>query len=334
MNRTSRASSGPRVVVLATGGTIASVSSAGRRGAVAARTAAHIVERMDFDGVQVEGRDILNRNSYLLTHRELRQIAEAVTEQLLREDVDGVVVTHGTDTMEESAYLADLVHDSDKPVVFTGAQQTADSTESDGPRNLRDAVAVAAAPVTRRCGVLIAFAGWIYPANRTRKQHTVSAAPFQAIDAGPIGRIDNGQVSIRAYPRRAPRIAFPDSGFDRTRVDVVVVYPGADAALPRASVTAGAHAVVLAGTGTGNGNHELLAWTREALASGIIVGLSTRVAEGPVIPTYGNGGGVDLADAGALVMGGLPLYHSRLLLALLLAADRPLDQQTIDAFTT
>ncbi|GIH63789.1 asparaginase domain-containing protein [Microbispora siamensis] len=170
---------------------------------------------------------------------------EAVAAEIARDDVTGVVVTHGTDTMEETAFLLDLVHDSDKPVVLTGAQRAADQPDSDGPRNLREAVAVAA--------------------------------------------------------------------------------------LARAAVRAGARAVVLAGTGVGNADHALLEWVAEAVSAGTVVGLSTRVAEGPVVPTYGNGGGVDLVRAGALSIGGLPLYQARLLPALLLSEGFPVTRQALAA---
>lgn len=323
----------PRIVVIATGGTIASEDAADGRGAVAARTAGDMVDAMDFGGVTVQGHDLLRLGSYLLGHRELRQIAEAVAEHVARPEVDGVVVTHGTDTMEESAYLLDLVHDSPKPVVLTGAQKAADRPDTDGPQNLRDSVAVAAAPRARERGALIVFAGQVYGAQRTRKHHTIAPSPFHTLDGGPLGQVHQGRLSLAAEPVRPPRLPRPDARFDDTRVDVVTVYPGADEALARAAVAAGARGVVLAGTGTGNANHSLVSWTRQAVADGVVVGVSTRVAEGPAIPMYGNGGAVDLVAAGALVMGGLPLYHSRLLLALLLAAGGPVGQEEVGLFT-
>ncbi|MFI7610305.1 asparaginase [Nonomuraea terrae] len=320
-----------RVVLIATGGTIAS-SSGPDSAAVASRTAGEILGSVGPTDVEVEGRDLLNVGSYLLGHRELRVIAEAVAEELARDDVTGVVVSHGTDTMEETAYLLDLVHDSDKPVVLTGAQKAADRPDSDGPQNLREAIALAAAPQARGCGALICFAGRIFPAGRTRKQHTIAPEPFRAGDGGPIGRAGASGVQLTARPVRPARLDRPGPAFDETRVDVVTAHPGADAALARAAVDAGAMAVVLAGTGAGNGNHALLAWVSEAVRTGTIVGLSTRVAEGPVVPMYGNGGGADLTRAGALNLGGLPLYHARLLLALLLSQGVAVTQQTLEPY--
>ncbi len=323
----------PRIVVIATGGTIASEETTEGHGAVAARTAVDMVGAMDFGGIAVESHDLLRVNSFLLGHRELRQIAESVAAHVARPEVDGVVVTHGTDTMEESAYLLDLVHDSPKPVVLTGAQKAADLPDTDGPQNLREAVTVAADPGARNLGCLIVFAGQVYGAQRTRKHHTIAAEAFRTLDGGPLGQVREGRLNLLATPVRRPRLPLPDARFDDTRVDVVPVYPGADDALARAAVAAGARGVVLAGTGTGNANHSLLRWTKEAVADGVVVGVSTRVAEGPAVPMYGNGGAVDLVAAGALVLGGLPLYHGRLLLALLLAAGRPVGQEELGEFT-
>ncbi|MFC7405824.1 asparaginase [Georgenia alba] len=320
-----------RVVVIATGGTIASAGR-GDDGAVAMHNASDLLTGAPVDDVEVIGRDLFTIGSFLLRHHELRLLAEAVTEELRRDGVDGVVVTHGTDTMEESAYLLSLVGDGEKPVVLTGAQRTADQPDTDGPRNLRDAIAVAASPHTRGCGALIVFAGGIYDPARTRKHHTIATGPFRTGDGGPVGTVRDGHVSLTARPVRPAPLPVPGPRFDETRVDVVTVHPGADAALARAAVEAGARGVVLAGTGVGNGNHALLDWTREAVPSGTVVGLSTRVPEGPVVPIYGNGGGVDLVAAGALVLGGVPLFHSRLLLALLLSTGEDVTQEVVDRY--
>ncbi|MEV4455091.1 asparaginase domain-containing protein, partial [Microbispora sp. NPDC049633] len=152
--------------------------------------------------------------SYLLGHRELRLVAEAVAAEIARDDVTGVVVTHGTDTMEETAFLLDLVHRGDKPVVLTGAQRAADQPDSDGPRNLREAVAVAASPDARGCGALISFAGQIFAARGTRKHHTVAAQPFRTLDGGSVGRVDSTGAHITARPVRPAPLDPPGPRFD------------------------------------------------------------------------------------------------------------------------
>jgi len=318
------------VVVIATGGTIASQNS--QHGTVVGGGVDDMLQDLPVGPVRVRGRDLLGMGSYLFGHRELRRIAEAVTEETARGDVDGVVITHGTDTMEETAFLLELVHTGDKPVVVTGAQKAADQRDTDGPRNLADAITVAAADTSRGCGALIVFAGRVHAPHQTRKHHTIAPDPYRSGDGGPLGRVGSGELRWMALPNRPPPLAIPDTRFDTTRVDVVTHHPGADAALADAAVRAGAAAVVLAGTGAGNGNHALVDWTRSAVRSGTSVGLSTRVPEGPTVPIYGNGGAVDLVDAGAVCLGGLPLYHGRLLLALLRHADVPITAETVEPY--
>lgn len=320
-----------RVLVLGTGGTIASTSTDGS-GAVASLTARDLLGELAPEGLEVETADVFTLGSYLLEHRHLRQVVEAVRVALDRDDIDGVVVTHGTDTVEETGFLLSLCHRSDKPVVLTGAQRSADHADTDGPRNLRDAVVVAADPQVEGMGPLLVFAGLVLPGGRFRKVHTLAPQPFAVPDGGPLGTVGKGGVRLHARPvRHTAPLSLP-ARFDTTRVDVVTLHPGADAALARAAVEAGAEAVVLAGTGAGNGNHALLRWVTEAVAQGVTVGVSTRVAEGPVAPLYGNGGARDLLDAGALSMGALPLFHARLLLAALRSTGQEVTQELVDRY--
>lgn len=311
----------PHVVVLSTGGTIS--SRPGDDAAVVSTDGAEqLVDRsLQVPGVRVEAVDVLRTGSYNLDLGSLRTIVQAVAEQLARPEVDGVVVTHGTDTLEETAFLLDLVHDDARPVVVTGAQRSADQPDGDGPRNLGDAIAVAASPHTRDCGVLVAFGGTILPARGTRKMHTTAAQPFRALDAGPLGSVADGEVRVVQRPDRLKPLAAPTPAFDAVRVDVVSLYPGADATLLDAAVAAGARGVVLAGTGIGNANHAVVEAVRRHVAAGVVVVLSSRVPEGPVQPVYGDGGGVDVVRAGAVVATDLPSYQARVLLALLLTHD-------------
>ncbi|MGD8201642.1 asparaginase [Ornithinimicrobium sp. W1679] len=320
-----------RVLVLGTGGTIASTSADGS-GAVASLTARDLLGELAPMGIEVETDDMFTLGSYLLEHRHLRQVVEAVAAACTRDDVDGVVLTHGTDAVEETGFLLSLCHRGDKPVVLTGAQRSADQADTDGPRNLRDAVVVAADPRAEGMGPLLVFAGLVLPGGRFRKAHTLAPQPFAVPDGGPLGTVGEDGVHLHSRPvRHTPPLSLT-TRFDTTRVDVVTLHPGADAALARAAVEAGAAAVVLAGTGAGNGNHALLQWVTEAVDHGVTVGVSTRVAEGPVAPLYGNGGARDLLDAGALSMGALPLFHARLLLAALRSTGEQVTQEVVDRF--
>ncbi|MGO3697322.1 MAG: hypothetical protein ACTJGX_04385 [Corynebacterium casei] len=185
-------------------------------------------------------------------------------------------------------------------------------------------------------GVLVVFAGGINPARGTTKLHTINPSPFGGVAqcgsvtdtpasaeiSGDGSSRSTKQVSFHSFPRRARPIALPAEAFDSTRVDVVVSHPGSDAVSAEACLDAGAKGVILLGTGAGNGNHAWLDWVTKAVASGITVGLSTRVPEGAVLPLYGSGGASDLLDAGALSMGSLPWSQARILLALLLSQQQ------------
>jgi L-asparaginase len=248
-------------------------------------------------------------------------LARAVAAQWRDPDVAGVVVTHGTDTTEETAFFLDLFHAETRPVVVTGAQRAADAPDGDGPRNLGDAVTAAASPTARGLGVLIGFGGQLFPARGTRKMHTLAADTFANPHGGPLGWVHRGDVGIVTQPRRSPALdlaAFDPAG---VRVDVVACYPDADATALQAFADAGARGLVLEATGAGNANPDICAAVRELTEAGIVVVTSTRVAAGPVTAIYGDGGGVDLQTAGAVPSGLLRPSQARMLLAALLGID-------------
>lgn len=307
-----------RIVVLATGGTIASRSAG--VGAVAMDDAGVIVaETPRQDGIEVQARDVARKNSFALTNADLRFIAAAVREALSAPDVDGVVVTHGTDTLEETAYLLDLAHDDARPVVFTGAQRAADNEAPDGPGNVADAVTVAASPDARNRGVLVSFAGAIHAARGVRKQHTIALQPFGAPETGPVGSVQNGQVAFTSPPKPRRILAAPGERFDSTRVDLVCVYPGVGAGLLRAAHSNGADGVVIVGTGAGNTTPAMIPAIRELVGQGLLVALGTRAVAGPVVALYGGGGGADAVEAGAIPLGTIGVAQGRILAALLLS---------------
>ncbi len=307
----------PRIVVLATGGTISSRS--GPHGSVAADSADTLVGATSRPtDVVVESVDVLRLNSYNATLTDLASIARAIAMQLSRPEIDGVVVTHGTDTLEESAYLADLIHDDPRPVVFTGAQRGADHPYPDGPGNLADAVAVAACPAARDQGVLVSFAGIVHAADGIQKAQTIALDPFAGRSTGPVGTVVDGVASFHAKAVRDTPLPAPGESFGTRTVPAVLTYPGCGAEQFNACLTTDVQAVVVVGTGSGNPNAEIVRAIRAATDRGVIVALGTRVGNGPVIPIYGGGGGRDAVDAGAVALGDLPASQARILLALLL----------------
>lgn len=306
-----------RVHLLATGGTIASRRTDG--GLSATTPAAELVAAAGpLPGIDVTVGDVTTVPSFALTGADVRALVREV-HRCLADGVDGVVVTHGTDTMEESAFLADLVHDDERPVVFTGAQRPFDAPAPDGPANLADALRVAADPAARGLGVLLGFDGLVFAARGVRKLDTLRSGAFGAPGRGPLLRVAAGAVVPLARPARPPALPL-DLDAELPRVDVVACHQGADDALLRAAVAAGAAGVVLEALGAGNVPPPIAAAAAELVAGGVPVLVCSRVPAGPVAPLYA-GGGASLARDGALLGGDLSPWQGRLLLAAALALD-------------
>ncbi|HYN93856.1 MAG TPA: asparaginase, partial [Pilimelia sp.] len=257
-----------RVHLLATGGTIASRRTDG--GLSATTPAAELLAAAGpLPGIEVTVSDVTTVPSFALTGADVRGLLREVR-RCLAGDVDGVVVTHGTDTMEESAFLADLVHDDPRPVVLTGAQRPFDSPAPDGPANLADALRVAADPAARDLGVLLAFDGVVFAARGVRKLDTLRSAAFGAPGRGPVLRVAGGAVVLLARPPRLPALPL-DLDAELPRVDVVACHQGADDALLRAAVAAGAAGVVLEALGAGNVSPPVAVAAAELVAGGLPV---------------------------------------------------------------
>ena len=313
------------VSVLTTGGTIASRRDTSGR-AVACDGADELLAALRrTTDVRITAEDVLRIGSYRMTLDRMAQIAGRAIARLSDGGTAGVVVTHGTDTLEETALFLDLFVDGERPVVLTGAQRPADALDSDGPRNLADAVALAAHPDSRGLGALVVFDGTVLPARGIRKAHTLASSAFVSPDGGSLGWVHDGCVHLTRQGR--PRRCLDLSAFvpSRARVDIAACYPGADATALRAFAQAGARGLVLEATGAGNANPEICDAVAELSAAGIVVATSTRVAEGPVAAIYGDGGGADLLAAGAVPTGQLRPSQARIALAALLGVHEDPD---------
>lgn len=304
--------------LIATGGTI---SSTGGLGALEARLGAdELLATLTRPSAEdVRTLDLTTVVSSALTGRDLLRLHRAVR-AALDEGVDGVVVTHGTDAMEETALLLDLLHDDDRPVVLTGAQRAADAVAPDGPANLAAALELAAHPDARGCGVLVVFDGEAYAARGVRKVHTVRAGAFAAPGLGPTHRVAAGRVDLLRRSVRRAGWSLPADVVDLPRVDVVATHLGADGSLLTAARTAGAAGIVVAAMGAGNTPPGVTTAVEEACAAGVPVVITSRVPEGPVAPLYGSGGSA-LQRGGAVLAGDLSPWQARTLLAVALAAD-------------
>jgi L-asparaginase len=229
---------------------------------------------------------------------ELRQ---RIATHVARPEVEGVVVIHGTDSLEESAYLAARSIASDKPIVFTGAMRTSSELGWDGPGNLGASVRVAVSEAARGSGVVVVMSDRIYTALDVTKAHTHMLDAFDSPGLGPLGVIDDGEVIFRrALPEREPILTPQEPA---TPVDIVYAWAGADSRLLDASRAMGV-GVVVAGMGRGNVPPAMVEGIERWLVEGKPVVIASRASRGRVGCTYGYpGGGRRLAERGAIFAG-------------------------------
>ncbi|MET9882738.1 asparaginase [Streptomyces sp. NPDC006430] len=310
-----------RIVVISTGGTIASRWQGSGFAADADGREVMATAPLPED-ITVEVVDLFSVNSPRLTTAHQLTLLRTVHEVLADPDVDGIVITHGTDTLEESAFLVDLHHHDPRTVVFTGSQRPMGTADGDGPGNLYDALLTAAS--TRGLGVLIAFAGRVHAARGTVKTQAVELDAFADPSKELLGKIGFGKVTMLRTPQRPQPLRLPALPQLAPRVDMVMHHADGDPVLLNAAVAAGARGIVLIGTGAGNATPEIVDAVKAAVARGVLVALTTRVAAGPVTEIYTHGGAVDLVAAGAVATGTLRAPQARIaVLSALLASDDP-----------
>ncbi len=321
----------PRVAVVTTGGTIDSLGAdrldlaayleTGRRlepGALLASVAPELATIARVTEIRSE-----RVAAHALTDAHLAALRGLVAGALGPGGADGVVVTHGTNTLEETAWLLHLTVATEAPIVVTGSMRPASALSPDGPLNLVEAVRVAASPAARGLGALVVMDDTVHGARDVTKANTRRVDAFASPMAGPLGRVDgDGRVVISSRPARAASLRGAYAGvslLEQPRVDVIVSHQGADGALIDAAVAAGARGIVSAATGDGYPTPPQAEALERASARGVAVVQSTRVGSGRVPPLPA------LLARGWIAADDLVPWKARILLRLALAAGEDLE---------
>lgn len=307
-----------RLAVIHTGGTIASRPNPHGPGV----TPQAAPSMPGLPGVAVAEHQPFSLPSPHVTPAHMLRLAHLV--RALAPDQDGIVVTHGTDTLEETAFLLHLVLGVPTPVVLTGSMRHAEEASWDGPGNLLDAAGVALHPQSRGRGPLAVFGGDIFDARTVTKVHTTAVDAFGGYP-GPIGRVDRaeGGPHLRYFARPEARPVYSPDTLN-AHVEILYAYAGWRGE-GYAEADARSDGLVIAALGTGNLPAELLPLVARTAAAGRPVVIATRTHAGPVIPVYGYaGGGATLVEAGAIPASFLNAHKARLLLLVLLSLGRSL----------
>ena len=318
----------PGIIILATGGTIAGSAGSGTE---AGYTSGRVSVDAMIDAVPqmasiacVGGEQIANVGSQDMTVAIMLDLARRISTLLDDDAIDGVVVTHGTDTMEETAYFLNLTVKSKKPVVMTGAMRPFTAVSADGPLNLFNAVSVAADPQAAGRGVLVVMNDRIHGAHSLTKSNTTSVETFISPINGLIGTVNYGETEYfrRPFRRHTHTSEFSLTGVTALpRVDIIYACIDMPADLIDCSVQRGARGVVIAGDGNGNMNAATIDRAARAAEQGIIIVRSSRVSTGKV------GRNVEIDDDGLCFIASDELNpaKARILLMLALLKKRRLD---------
>jgi L-asparaginase len=286
------------VVLLGTGGTIAGTApdalritgyeSAQLRIDQIADAVPGLARSLAAGGIVLQAEQVAQIDSKNMEPAVWQRLAGACAAHLARDEVRGVVVTHGTDTLEETAWLLHRVLAPAKPLVLTAAMRPATAVSADGPGNLLDAMRVATGALVN--GVSVVMAGAVWHPHGLRKGHTMRTDAFFGSDAGPIGRLDDGVWRPFRLPPAADALGLAAIARDPAawpRVEIVMQHAGADGRVVDLLVQDGVRGLVIAGTGHGTVSDRLAAAIARARSAGVVVKLASRCAAGPVLASAG-----------------------------------------------
>ena len=313
------------VALITTGGTIASKEiSKGllHSGAMSGEELASLCQLPN--DIQVKIIDVMQKPSMHIDFDSMLEIRHAIMTQLEDPSICGIVVTHGTDSLEETAYFLDLTINDPRPIVVTGSQRSPQGVGTDVYSNLRNSIYVAVNEIIREIGVVVVFNERIYSAKYVKKVHASNLQGFESFGYGYLGIIDHDIVSIYQKP-------VVNENYSITkpipRVDIIKCYSGADGIFVDASVASGAKGIVLEGVGRGQVSPYMMDSIKKAVGKGIVMIVTTSAEEGKVYPAYGYyGSAYDLQQNGVILGEDYDSKKARIKLAVLLSSIHKVEQ--------
>ncbi|TKX28701.1 asparaginase [Campylobacter aviculae] len=282
----------PKIAILATGGTIAgtidsAIATTGyKAGALEVENLVQAVPQIK-ELANIIGYQIANIDSSNISDKIQLKLAKKINKLLIKDEIDGVVVTHGTDTMEESAYFLNLVIKSDKPVILTGAMRPSTAMSADGPKNLYNAIALASRKETKAKGVLVVMNDKILSARGAVKTHTLNLNAFSSPDFGDLGYILDGRAYFYNFITKFHTKDTPfniDHLASLPKVDILYTYSNDGSGVAaKALFENGTQALVIAGSGSGNIHENQKKILKELMKKNLIVVISSRIQTGQVV---------------------------------------------------
>jgi L-asparaginase len=304
-----------KIALITTGGTISTLDSG--KGAIPKRTGAELLEQIGAAraGFEVEVIEFAKIPGCEMTPAKMAELSTLAAQQLAREEVAGAVITHGTDTIEETAFFCHLTLASDKPAVFTGSMRTGSDLSWDGPRNLLDALKVARWDGARGIGAMLVMNEEIHCARFVTKGNGLTLATFHSPACGPLGRIYNGEPMLFTRPALTRRVVAPRV---EGEVAIVTALSGETHALDEALARPGLRGLVVAGFGSGRVPLSSVKPLETAVRNALPVVLASRTGAGAVDDPYGYGGAHHLCQAGLIAAHEMPAHKARIKLMLAL----------------
>lgn len=313
-----------KVAVIFNGGTISMKVDPKLKAAVPSLTGEEIMALVTGieDYARVESFQFSSFPSPHMTPEIMMDLAKLIR-QLVREDFDGVVVTHGTDTLEETAYLIDLTVKTDKPIVFTGSMRSSSELGYDGPSNLAASICTAASDRSRGRGVLVCLNGELNTAADVTKANAMALNAFRTPNYGPVGIVDNNQV---LFSRQTIRPESHEVETLETRVSLIKTCTGMDSSFLDFCLERGDVGIVIEAMGRGNIPPQMVPGVRNAISKGVPVVIVSRCFEGRVFDSYGYpGGGRNLRELGVILGDNLNGQKARIKLMVALSATKSLE---------